>query len=49
MQFKGDLLLIIAKKPVHARLFLYATLITLILAFGTAYVSEQQAFIYFQF
>jgi len=48
-QFKENFMAGITKMPLYTRLLLYATFVTLILAFGTAYVSQQQAFIYFQF
>ncbi|MFL7871892.1 MAG: MBOAT family protein, partial [Anaerolineales bacterium] len=48
-QFRGNLIQDIKTKPIHVRLILYAALVTLTLTLGTLYVSEQQAFIYFQF
>jgi alginate O-acetyltransferase complex protein AlgI len=48
-QFRGNPIQDIKTKPVSVRLVLYAILVTMTLALGTMYISEQQAFIYFQF
>jgi hypothetical protein len=48
-QFRGNPIQDIKTKPIPVRLVLYAILVTMTLTLGTLYVSEQQAFIYFQF
>lgn len=49
LQFRGALIEKINRQPVYLRQLLYASLIAIILIFGTNYASKQQAFIYFQF
>lgn len=49
LQYQGNLLEQLHQKPVYLRRIVYASLIAVILIFGTSYASVQQAFIYFQF
>lgn len=49
MQYRGVLIEKINRQPVYLRQLIYASLIAIILIFGTDYASKQQAFIYFQF
>jgi len=49
LQYRGNLLEELHQKPVYLRRIVYASLIAVILIFGTSYASVQQAFIYFQF
>jgi len=49
LQYRGDFLEQLHQKPVYLRRIVYASLIAVILIFGTSYASVQQAFIYFQF
>jgi len=49
LQYQGNLLEQFHQKPVYLRRIVYASLIAVILIFGTSYASVQQAFIYFQF
>ena len=49
LQYRGNLLKQLHQKPVYLRRIVYASLIAVILIFGTSYASVQQAFIYFQF
>jgi D-alanyl-lipoteichoic acid acyltransferase DltB (MBOAT superfamily) len=49
LQYRGNLLEQLHQKPVYLRRIVYASLIAVILIFGTSYASVQQAFIYFQF
>lgn len=48
-QFRGDFMNAINKQPTYIRFISYATLVTFILIFGTAYTGTQKEFIYFQF
>jgi D-alanyl-lipoteichoic acid acyltransferase DltB (MBOAT superfamily) len=49
LQYRGNLLEQLHQKPVYLRRIVYASLIAVILIFGTSYASVQLAFIYFQF
>ena len=49
LQYRGNFLEQLHQKPVYLRRIVYASLIAVILIFGTSYASVQQAFIYFQF
>lgn len=49
LQYHGDLLIKLNQQPAYIRNIIYASLIVIILIFGTDYASKQQAFIYFQF
>lgn len=49
LQYRGDFMNQLSQKPVYLRRLIYASLIAMILIFGTSYASVQQAFIYFQF
>jgi D-alanyl-lipoteichoic acid acyltransferase DltB (MBOAT superfamily) len=49
LQYRGNVLEQLHQKPVYLRRIVYASLIAVILIFGTSYASVQQAFIYFQF
>jgi alginate O-acetyltransferase complex protein AlgI len=49
LQYRGDFLEQLNQRPVYVRRLLYASLLAVILIFGTSYASVQQAFIYFQF
>jgi D-alanyl-lipoteichoic acid acyltransferase DltB (MBOAT superfamily) len=49
MQYRGALIEKINRQPRYVRHLLYASLVAIILIFGTDYASKQQAFIYFQF
>lgn len=49
LQYRSNFLEKLHQQPVYVRQVIYASLIVVILLFGTAYVSKQQAFIYFQF
>ena len=49
LQYRGNVLEQLHQKPVYLRRIVYASLLAVILIFGTSYASVQQAFIYFQF
>src|SRR5215207_682255 len=49
LQYRGDFLEQLNRRPVYVRRLIYASLLAMILIFGTSYASVQQAFIYFQF
>jgi D-alanyl-lipoteichoic acid acyltransferase DltB (MBOAT superfamily) len=49
LQYRSNFLEQLHQKPVYLRRIVYASLLTVILIFGTSYASVQQAFIYFQF
>jgi D-alanyl-lipoteichoic acid acyltransferase DltB (MBOAT superfamily) len=49
LQYRGNFLEQLHRKPIYLRRIVYASLIAVILIFGTSYASVQQAFIYFQF
>ena len=49
LQYRINFLEQLHQKPVYLRRIVYASLLTVILIFGTSYASVQQAFIYFQF
>jgi alginate O-acetyltransferase complex protein AlgI len=49
LQYRGNVLEQLHQKPAYLRRIVYASLIAVILIFGTSYASVQQAFIYFQF
>jgi len=49
LQYRGNFLEQLHQKPIYLRRIVYASLIAMILIFGTSYASVQQAFIYFQF
>ena len=49
LQFRGNFLEQLNRKPVYLRRAVYASLLAAILILGTSYASVQQAFIYFQF
>ena len=48
-QFRRNPIQDLKARPLPVRLLVYAFLVTMTLTLGTLYVSEQQAFIYFQF
>jgi len=49
LQYRGNLIEKINLQPAYVRHLIYASLVAIILIFGTDYASKQQAFIYFQF